>query len=66
MLKLKLTGELDHHNAEKIRKKLDKEIISSLSSKNHEWFHKRLKNRALSWLSLSLVSSFIYSLSEFF
>lgn len=29
MLKLKLTGELDHHNAEKIRKKLDKEIISS-------------------------------------
>ena len=29
MLLLKLTGELDHHNAEKIRKKLDKEIISN-------------------------------------
>ncbi len=28
-LKLKLMGELDHHNAEKMRKKLDKEIISS-------------------------------------
>ena len=29
MLELKLTGELDHHNAEKVRKKIDKEIISS-------------------------------------
>ncbi|MBE7092259.1 MAG: STAS domain-containing protein [Clostridiales bacterium] len=29
MLLLKLTGELDHHTAEKMRKKLDKEIISS-------------------------------------
>ena len=28
-LKLKLMGELDHHSAEKMRKKLDKEIISS-------------------------------------
>lgn len=28
-LKLKLVGELDHHNAEKIRKKLDKEILSN-------------------------------------
>lgn len=28
-LKLKLMGELDHHNAEKMRKKLDKEIVSS-------------------------------------
>ena len=27
-LKLKLMGELDHHNAEKMRKKLDKEILS--------------------------------------
>lgn len=29
MLLLKLTGELDHHNAEKMRKKLDKEILQS-------------------------------------
>ncbi len=29
MLELKLTGELDHHSAEKIRKKIDNEIISS-------------------------------------
>ena len=29
MLELKLTGELDHHNAEKIRNKIDKEIIAS-------------------------------------
>ena len=29
MIKLKLKGELDHHNAEKMRKKLDKEILSS-------------------------------------
>lgn len=28
-LKLKLVGELDHHNAEKMRKKLDKEILSN-------------------------------------
>lgn len=28
-LKLKLMGELDHHSAEKMRKKLDREIISS-------------------------------------
>lgn len=28
-LKLKLIGELDHHNAEKMRKKLDKEIMAS-------------------------------------
>ncbi len=28
-LKLKLMGELDHHSAEKMRKKLDKEILSS-------------------------------------
>lgn len=29
MLLLKLTGELDHHNAEQMRKKLDKEILQS-------------------------------------
>lgn len=35
------------------------QTISAISSKKHKWFHKTLKNRALSWLSLSLVSSFI-------
>lgn len=28
-LKLKLMGELDHHNAEKMRKRLDSEILKS-------------------------------------
>ena len=28
-LKLKLVGELDHHNAEKMRKKLDREILEN-------------------------------------
>ena len=35
------------------------QIISAISSKKHQWFHETFKNRALSWISLSLVSSFI-------
>lgn len=35
------------------------QIFSAISSKNYQWFHKKLKNRALTWFSLSLSSSFI-------
>ncbi len=35
------------------------QILSSISSQKYNWFHKKFKNRALSWISLSLVSSFI-------
>ncbi len=35
------------------------QTISSLSASKQHWFHNKLRNRALSWFSLSLVSSFI-------
>lgn len=35
------------------------QIISSISAIKQNWFHKKLRNRALSWFSLSIVSSFI-------
>ncbi|MBQ2917397.1 MAG: MFS transporter [Clostridia bacterium] len=35
------------------------QVISSISSAKQHIFHKRLRNRALSWFSLSVVSSFI-------
>lgn len=35
------------------------QIISSISAIKQDWFHKKLRNRALSWFSLSITSSFI-------
>ncbi len=35
------------------------QIISSISAMKQNWFHKKLRNRALSWFSLSIVSSYI-------
>lgn len=35
------------------------QIISSISASKQNWFHKKLRNRLLSWFSLSIVSSFI-------
>lgn len=35
------------------------QIISSISAKKQEWFHKKLQNRALTWFSLSISISFI-------
>lgn len=35
------------------------QIISSISAKKQEWFHKKLRNRALTWFSLSISISFI-------
>lgn len=35
------------------------QIIASISAKNQNWFHKKLRNRALSWFSLSVASAFI-------
>lgn len=37
------------------------QILSSISSQKYNWFHKKFKNRALSWISLSSVSSFIFT-----
>lgn len=35
------------------------QTISSLSASKQHWFHNKLRNRVLSWFSLSVVSSFI-------
>ncbi len=35
------------------------QIISSLTSRNQQWFHNKLRNRALSFFSLSVVTCFI-------
>lgn len=35
------------------------QIISSISSRKQQWFHNKLKNRALTWFSLSLSIAFI-------
>lgn len=35
------------------------QITSSISAIKQDWFHKKLKNRALSWFALSVTSSFI-------
>lgn len=35
------------------------QIIASISSGKQQWFHKKLKNRALTWFSLSLCIGFI-------
>ncbi len=35
------------------------QIIASISSMKQHWFHKKLRNRALSWFSLSIALSFI-------
>lgn len=35
------------------------QIISSISARNQNWFHKKLRNRALTWFSLSVALSFI-------
>ena len=35
------------------------QMIASLSASKQHWFHNTLRNRALSWFSLSVVSSFI-------
>lgn len=35
------------------------QIIASMASRKQHWFHKKLKNRALTWFSLSLCIGFI-------
>ena len=35
------------------------QIVSSFSAMKQNWFHKKLKNRALSWFALSITTSFI-------
>lgn len=35
------------------------QIISSISARNQQWFHNTLKNRALTWFSLSIASFFM-------
>lgn len=37
------------------------QILSAISAKKQEWFHKKLKNRALTFFSISITSSFIIS-----
>ena len=37
------------------------QITSSLSARKQQWFHENLRNKVLSWFSLSIVSSFILS-----
>lgn len=37
------------------------QILSSISSANQNWFHKKLRNRVLSYFSLSVVSGFIFT-----
>ena len=37
------------------------EVVSAFSSKHQNWFNTKLKNRTLTWFSLSVVTSFIFT-----